>query len=85
MPRKTLTELAATALAHGLAPDTPAIAVADATRPEQTVIASTIAGIAARLDQAAPQGPVLVMIGRALSDYFERDAAVTDQAERTAG
>jgi uroporphyrin-III C-methyltransferase/precorrin-2 dehydrogenase/sirohydrochlorin ferrochelatase len=67
MPKKTLAELAAAAMRHGLAPDTPAIAVADATRPEQQVIAATIADIAERLGDTAPDGPVLVMIGRALA------------------
>jgi siroheme synthase len=35
--------------------------------PEQTVISGTIADIAERLDNA-PQGPALVMIGRALAE-----------------
>jgi uroporphyrin-III C-methyltransferase/precorrin-2 dehydrogenase/sirohydrochlorin ferrochelatase len=68
MPGKTIRELAATAMAHGLAPDTPTVAVAAATRPEQEVVAGTIADIADRLQQAAPTGPLLVMIGRALAD-----------------
>ena len=67
MPKRTLAELTATAMAHGLAPDTPAIAVASATRPQQHVIAATIATIAARFAHAAPDGPVLIMIGHALS------------------
>jgi len=67
MPKRTLAELAATAMAHGLAPDTPAVAVASATRPEQQVIGATIATIAERVAFAAPEGPVLVMIGRALA------------------
>jgi uroporphyrin-III C-methyltransferase/precorrin-2 dehydrogenase/sirohydrochlorin ferrochelatase len=68
MPKKTLAELAAAAMAHGLAPDTPAIAVASATRPEQEAVHATIADIAARLGDAPLEGPVLVMIGRALTD-----------------
>jgi uroporphyrin-III C-methyltransferase/precorrin-2 dehydrogenase/sirohydrochlorin ferrochelatase len=67
MPKRTLAELAATALAHGIAPDTPAIAVASATRPDEQVISATIATIAAKLADAAPTGPVLVMIGHALA------------------
>jgi uroporphyrin-III C-methyltransferase/precorrin-2 dehydrogenase/sirohydrochlorin ferrochelatase len=67
MPKKILAELSATAIAYGLASDTSALAVIAATRPEQTVIAGTIADIAERLDAAAPEGPVLVMIGRALT------------------
>jgi uroporphyrin-III C-methyltransferase / precorrin-2 dehydrogenase / sirohydrochlorin ferrochelatase len=68
MPKRTLAELAATAMARGLAPDTPAIGVADATRPEQQVITATIADIASRLDEAAIDGPVLVLVGRALAE-----------------
>jgi uroporphyrin-III C-methyltransferase/precorrin-2 dehydrogenase/sirohydrochlorin ferrochelatase len=67
MPKRTLAELAATAMAHGLAPDTPAIAVASATRPQEHVVSATIADIADRLAEAAPDGPVLIMIGRALT------------------
>jgi siroheme synthase len=55
-------------MAHGLPGETPTIAVASATRPEQKVIAGTIADIADRLQQAALAGPLLVMIGRALAD-----------------
>jgi uroporphyrin-III C-methyltransferase/precorrin-2 dehydrogenase/sirohydrochlorin ferrochelatase len=68
MPGKTIRELAATAIANGLAPDTPTMAVAAATRPEQQVVIGTIADIADRLREAAPTGPLLVMIGRALAD-----------------
>jgi uroporphyrin-III C-methyltransferase/precorrin-2 dehydrogenase/sirohydrochlorin ferrochelatase len=67
MPKKILSELSATAIARGLPADTPAIAVIAATRPEQTVITSTIADLAGRLNDA-PEGPVLVMIGRAMAD-----------------
>jgi uroporphyrin-III C-methyltransferase / precorrin-2 dehydrogenase / sirohydrochlorin ferrochelatase len=66
MPKRTLAELAANALVHGIAPDTPAIAVASATRPDEQVISATIATLAAKLADAAPTGPVLVMIGHAL-------------------
>jgi uroporphyrin-III C-methyltransferase / precorrin-2 dehydrogenase / sirohydrochlorin ferrochelatase len=68
MPSKTIRDLAAAAIARGLAPDTPTVAVAAATRPEQKVVAGTIADIADRLAAAAPEGPLLVMIGRALAD-----------------
>ena len=71
MPKKILSELSATAIARGLAADTPAIAVIAATRPEQMVITGTIADIAGRLEDAASEGPVLVMIGRALAEVSE--------------
>ena len=61
----------------GLPPDTPAIAVVAATRPEQEVIAGTIADIAARLEAAAPERPVLVMIGRALAQAAQDQQILT--------
>jgi uroporphyrin-III C-methyltransferase / precorrin-2 dehydrogenase / sirohydrochlorin ferrochelatase len=66
MPKRTLAELAANALAHGIDPETPAIAVASVTRPDEQVVSATIATIAAKLADAAPSGPVIVMIGHAL-------------------
>jgi uroporphyrin-III C-methyltransferase/precorrin-2 dehydrogenase/sirohydrochlorin ferrochelatase len=83
MPRRTLAELATTALAHGLAPDTPAVAVIAATRPEQEVVRATIADIAARLDEASPEGPMLVLLGRALAQKAAGDA--NDESVREDG
>jgi uroporphyrin-III C-methyltransferase/precorrin-2 dehydrogenase/sirohydrochlorin ferrochelatase len=82
MPGKTIRELAGAALAHGLAPDTPTIAVASATRPDQKVIAGTIADIADRLQDVAPAGPLLVMIGRALAGAA---SAAADAGSAAAG
>jgi len=81
MPSKTIRELADTAIAHGLASDTPTIAVASATRPEQEVIAGTIGDIADRLQQAAPTGPLLVMIGHALADAASIEADAGGEGE----
>ena len=50
MPVKTLRELTGKAIAAGLDPATPAIAVAQATRPEETIIAGTIADLPDRLE-----------------------------------
>jgi uroporphyrin-III C-methyltransferase/precorrin-2 dehydrogenase/sirohydrochlorin ferrochelatase len=72
MGRRTLAELAETAMRHGLDPATPAMAVIEATRPQQQVVSASIADIAARLDGAAPDGPVLIMIGRALAEVSGR-------------
>jgi uroporphyrin-III C-methyltransferase / precorrin-2 dehydrogenase / sirohydrochlorin ferrochelatase len=49
---------------NGLAPDTPAVAVAAATRPDEIVVAGTVADIGAKLAAAPLPGPVLVFIGR---------------------
>jgi uroporphyrin-III C-methyltransferase/precorrin-2 dehydrogenase/sirohydrochlorin ferrochelatase len=68
MPRRTLAEFCERAVAHGLDAATPAVAVASATRADETVLTATVADIAARLAQADASGPVLVMIGRALAE-----------------
>jgi uroporphyrin-III C-methyltransferase/precorrin-2 dehydrogenase/sirohydrochlorin ferrochelatase len=69
MPTKTLPELVAHAVQGGLDPATPAVAVERATRADERVIAATIADLPARLAAEALSGPVIVMIGRALTDY----------------
>ena len=69
MPTKTLPELVANAVQAGLDPATPAVAVERATRADERVIAATIADLPARLAAEALTGPVIVMIGRALTEY----------------
>ena len=66
MPTRTLAALVERAIAEGLDPYTPAIAIARATRPDQAVLAAPIAELPGRLAQAALPGPVLVMIGRVI-------------------
>jgi uroporphyrin-III C-methyltransferase/precorrin-2 dehydrogenase/sirohydrochlorin ferrochelatase len=69
MPTRTFGQLAETALAHGLDPATPVIAVARATRPDERVIAGTLGDMPARLAADTPKGPLLVLMGRALENY----------------
>ena len=76
MPKKPIAELTARAIASGLSPDTPAVAVAAATRADETVIAGTVADIAVKLGALPLTGPVLVLIGR----VFEN---VGTQAQQT--
>jgi uroporphyrin-III C-methyltransferase/precorrin-2 dehydrogenase/sirohydrochlorin ferrochelatase len=68
MPLKTIGDLVAQAIAAGLDPATPAIAVARATRPDEKIIAAPIAELPARLSAEAPGGPVLVLIGHVLAE-----------------
>ena len=64
MPRGTLAEFTIAALANGLDPATPAIAIAAATRVDQTHVEGTVASIAA-LAKSLPAGlPVSIIIGR---------------------
>ncbi|MGQ0456692.1 MAG: uroporphyrinogen-III C-methyltransferase [Hyphomicrobium sp.] len=84
MPKRTLPELTAIAMAHGLDPATPAFAVANATRQDEAVLRSTVGEIAAALHAADFEGPVLVMMGEALRAVFASDdsdavAAATPQ------
>jgi uroporphyrin-III C-methyltransferase/precorrin-2 dehydrogenase/sirohydrochlorin ferrochelatase len=72
MPTKTLAALVAKAIAKGLDPQTPALAIARATRPDQAVVADSIAALPARLAAAELPGPVLVMIGRGLDKAAEQ-------------
>ena len=71
MPNRTIGALTARAVAEGLPPDMPAVAVANATRPEQTTIQGTVADIAAKLVARGLSGPVLVFIGRVFEDAAE--------------
>jgi uroporphyrin-III C-methyltransferase/precorrin-2 dehydrogenase/sirohydrochlorin ferrochelatase len=79
MPKRSLAALMATALLHGVALDTPAIAVIAATRPEQEVVAGTLSYVAARLDAAPPERPVIIMIGRALAQQSDLVARAAHQ------
>ena len=56
------------AIAEGLDPRTPAVAIARATRPDQAVVSAPVATLPQRLDEAALPEPVLVMIGRSLGE-----------------
>jgi uroporphyrin-III C-methyltransferase/precorrin-2 dehydrogenase/sirohydrochlorin ferrochelatase len=67
MPTRTLAALAEKAIAEGLDPRTPALAISRATRPDQAVVAAPIGALAENLAQAGLPGPVLVMIGHTIS------------------
>lgn len=52
-------------LMHGAAPDTPVTAVENASRANARTIASTLSRLPADLEAAAPDGPVILMLGLA--------------------
>jgi len=74
MPTKTLEALVTRAVAEGLDPQTPAMAIARATRPDQAVVAAPIGELPARLAQSALPGPVLEMLGRVLGERMAEQA-----------
>ncbi len=64
MPSGTLAALVTKAIGEGLDPATPAIAVARATRPDQTIVAERIVDLPRVLAQRAVPGPLIVLVGR---------------------
>jgi uroporphyrin-III C-methyltransferase/precorrin-2 dehydrogenase/sirohydrochlorin ferrochelatase len=74
MPRRTLAALAEMAIAHGLDPATPAVAVLRATRPDQKIISAPIERLPLLLRDAPLDGPVLVLIGRLFAPSLARSA-----------
>jgi uroporphyrin-III C-methyltransferase / precorrin-2 dehydrogenase / sirohydrochlorin ferrochelatase len=80
MPKKTIAELAARAIANGLPPNTPAIAIANATRAEETAVTGTVGDIAVKLDEIPLPGPVLVLVGQVFRNVGEQ----VDASERRA-
>jgi uroporphyrin-III C-methyltransferase/precorrin-2 dehydrogenase/sirohydrochlorin ferrochelatase len=66
MARATLAGFRDRAVAAGLDPQTPAVAVLAATRPDEVRVAATIATLPDMLGQLPAKGPVLVLVGHAL-------------------
>jgi uroporphyrin-III C-methyltransferase/precorrin-2 dehydrogenase/sirohydrochlorin ferrochelatase len=79
MARATLAGFCDRAIAAGLDPHTPAIAVLAATRPDEARLAATIATLPDRLGELPAAGPVLVMVGHALAGALPQIAAQTEQ------
>jgi uroporphyrin-III C-methyltransferase/precorrin-2 dehydrogenase/sirohydrochlorin ferrochelatase len=81
MPVRTLAELATRAVAQGLDPRTPAVAIAQATREDERVVAATIAQLPGRLEAEPLEGPVLVLIGRVFADVASETRTHAERAQ----
>lgn len=68
MGAQTLPGLAAHLIEAGMTPDMPALAVESAALAGQRVLRGTLGVLPRLLKEAAPEGPVLVLIGQALAD-----------------
>ncbi|MCK0207238.1 siroheme synthase CysG [Starkeya koreensis] len=71
MPQRTWGELAGKAMAAGLDPATPAIAVFSATRPEERQVPATVGTLAGALERAVAEGasgPCLILFGHAMGE-----------------
>ena len=84
MPIRTLAALVEKATAEGLDPQTPAVAISNATRPNQAAISAPVGELPARLARAALPGPVLVMLGRVFGEHGGVQSSVT-RADQKAG
>ncbi|MEZ2406280.1 siroheme synthase CysG [Bosea sp. RCC_152_1] len=79
MARATLPGFREKALAAGLDPQTPAVAVLAATRPDELRIAATIETLPERLAELSATGPVLVLLGRAFGSALAEAEAAADR------
>ena len=73
MPKKTLRQLVENAVAAGLDPATPALAITDTTRPNETMVAAPIGELA---DVKLPDGPTIVMIGSVCAGASSKNQAI---------
>jgi uroporphyrin-III C-methyltransferase/precorrin-2 dehydrogenase/sirohydrochlorin ferrochelatase len=64
MPRATMSQFAAAAIAAGLDPATPALAVANATRADQNHVAASLASIAGLAEGLPAGAPVILIVGQ---------------------
>jgi len=71
-----LRSAAASLISAGLSPSTPAVAVENASRPNETHVHGTLTSLAALLAAQRPDRPTLVLIGTvvALSRVLHEDA-----------
>jgi uroporphyrin-III C-methyltransferase/precorrin-2 dehydrogenase/sirohydrochlorin ferrochelatase len=74
MPGRTLAAFRDQAIAAGLDPATPALAMRNATRPQAAEVVGTITNLPELLASLPSEGPVLVMIGKVLRRRGRQDA-----------
>lgn len=81
MPKRTLGELVRKALAAGLDPATPAVAIASATLPSEAHVATTVGGIEALATELPAQAPVTLIIGWVARELAGTSAAILPLAK----
>jgi uroporphyrin-III C-methyltransferase/precorrin-2 dehydrogenase/sirohydrochlorin ferrochelatase len=82
MPRRTFAEFSERIEAAGLDPRTPAIAIWNATRPDQSALHSTVGELPDDLAARTERGPLLILIGKALKDTSAMTAPVSLSARQ---
>lgn len=81
MARATLAGFRDKAIAAGLDPATPAVAVQSATRPDEVRLAATIATLPERLGELPSSGPLLVMVGQALEAVLSEASTLSKRRQ----
>jgi uroporphyrin-III C-methyltransferase/precorrin-2 dehydrogenase/sirohydrochlorin ferrochelatase len=84
MPGKTLAEFVERAAVEGLSPETPAVAVSNATRSDERMIRTTIGKLPERLALEPVTGPLLLLIGGVFAEKAERAGESTGATVRSA-
>jgi uroporphyrin-III C-methyltransferase/precorrin-2 dehydrogenase/sirohydrochlorin ferrochelatase len=79
MARATLPGFRERAIAAGLDPQTPAVAMLCATLPDEARVAATIATLPERLAELPAKGPVLVLLGHAFGPALAAENPVEDR------
>ncbi len=79
MPSRTFGEFSRAAEREGLSPETPAIAIWNATRPQQSVLRATLRNLRETLPARTETGPLLILIGQALSSAAEEKSGRDDE------
>jgi uroporphyrin-III C-methyltransferase len=63
MPKRTFPALAASLIEHGLSPNTPALIAENVGHPDQSIVRSTVAELAAQLHAGFSTKPALILYG----------------------
>jgi uroporphyrin-III C-methyltransferase / precorrin-2 dehydrogenase / sirohydrochlorin ferrochelatase len=74
MPRRTIGEFVRKALAKGLDPATPAVAMANVSTPQAAQAAAAVCDIEARVESLPPGAPVTILIGWVARDLARAPA-----------
>ncbi len=78
MPTRTFGEFSAKASAAGLDPDTPAIAIRNATRANEEIFHATLGSLGKDIRELPGQGPLLVLIGKALANAAQTQSGESE-------
>ena len=71
MPKRTFPALVRSLVEHGLSPETPALIAENVGHPDQSLVRSTLADLAARLEAGFSNRPALILYGPLMAPQVE--------------